>query len=188
MKAATKDGAPIETQVDVKELPTLPDTGGDLAVAEINSPTQPIIQLRQVVKVYTTGAGDFTAINNPPLANSARGQELATAKHFRDKEIDKWRGPASYDANAPDPRAPQDSAATEVYYRVQVTDEGTGMSEEVMRHIFEPFFTTKEQGEGTGLGLSVSYGIVQDHRGWIDVESKIGEGTRFSVYIPKELS
>jgi len=53
-----------------------------------------------------------------------------------------------------------------------------------MPKIFEPFFTTKESGKGTGLGLAISLGIVQQHRGWIDVETRPGHGTTFHVYLP----
>ncbi len=66
--------------------------------------------------------------------------------------------------------------------RIDVQDTGAGISAEVLPHVFEPFFTTKEPGEGTGLGLAVVYGIVDDHRGWIEVESS-GGGTTFSVYL-----
>ena len=67
---------------------------------------------------------------------------------------------------------------------VVVEDEGTGISPENLPHIFDPFFTTKDVGAGTGLGLSVSYGIVQDHGGTIDVRSEVGKGTRFEVRLP----
>ena len=67
---------------------------------------------------------------------------------------------------------------------VTVTDHGTGMGEDTLERVFEPFFTTKDVGEGTGLGLAVAYGIVQEHGGFITVESKLGEGSRFEVYLP----
>lgn len=69
------------------------------------------------------------------------------------------------------------------YVVLSVVDTGIGMEEEVVENIFNPFFTTKEE-KGTGLGLTVSQGIVQDHEGWIEVESKIGKGSQFRVYLP----
>ena len=68
------------------------------------------------------------------------------------------------------------------YVVVCVKDTGVGMEKEVLQNIFNPFFTTKDTG--TGLGLMVSQGIVQDHEGWIDVESEIGKGSVFKVYLP----
>jgi len=65
-----------------------------------------------------------------------------------------------------------------------VADTGAGMDEEVKEHLFEPFFTTKGVDKGTGLGLSVVYGIVQEHQGWIDVESQVGQGSCFEIYLP----
>jgi signal transduction histidine kinase len=67
---------------------------------------------------------------------------------------------------------------------VRVEDEGDGIAPEHVPHVFEPFFTTKDVGEGTGLGLSVAYGIVHDHGGWIEVQSVLGKGTEFAVYLP----
>lgn len=67
---------------------------------------------------------------------------------------------------------------------LSVADTGTGMSAEVLEHIYEPFFTTKGVGGGSGLGLSQAYGIISQHGGFIDVESSIGEGTTFSIYLP----
>jgi len=68
------------------------------------------------------------------------------------------------------------------YVEVCVEDTGVGMDREVILNIFNPFFTTKNRG--TGLGLMVSQGIIQDHEGWIDVESEIGKGSVFRVYLP----
>jgi signal transduction histidine kinase len=70
------------------------------------------------------------------------------------------------------------------YLCLSVKDQGEGITPENLPHIFEPFFTTKDVGEGTGLGLAVTYGIIREHGGWITVESTRHQGTTFSVYLP----
>lgn len=68
--------------------------------------------------------------------------------------------------------------------RIDVTDTGTGILPEDLEHIFDPFYTTKEVGQGTGLGLSVTYGLVKKHGGYIVVDSTVGQGSTFTVFLP----
>jgi CheY-like chemotaxis protein len=75
----------------------------------------------------------------------------------------------------------------QAYVELIVADTGLGMSAETMRRIFEPLFTTKSSTQGTGLGLSIVHGIVRSHGGFIHVESKLGKGSQFHVFLPKGL-
>ena len=70
------------------------------------------------------------------------------------------------------------------YVQISVSDTGTGIPEDIKNKIFEPFFTTKEPGKGTGLGLSMVYGAINDHQGYLSVESTLGVGSVFTVFLP----
>ena len=98
-------------------------------------------------------------------------------------EIDLTR----YRVKAGDPSAPDDLAPGR-YVRLTVRDNGVGIADEVRDRIFDPYFTTRETGEGTGLGLSVVLGIVEEYGGRISVESAPGYGTAFDIYFPAAIS
>jgi signal transduction histidine kinase len=82
------------------------------------------------------------------------------------------------------PEQSAESASDGAFIAVQ--DQGTGIRAEDLPHIFEPFFTTKKTGEGTGLGLSIAQGIIQEHGGWISVDSREGAGSCFTIHILKD--
>jgi signal transduction histidine kinase len=90
------------------------------------------------------------------------------------------------DASPPGAKITIRTNASNEHVELSVIDRGSGIPPEVRERIFDPFFTTKKQGEGTGLGLSISYGIVRDHGGQIEVQSVVGQGSTFTVRLPRK--
>jgi len=88
------------------------------------------------------------------------------------------------DASPPNAKVTVTTRANHAGIEIEVADQGSGIPAEIRERIFDPFFTTKPVGEGTGLGLSISYGIITEHGGRIDLESEVGNGTRFTVHLP----
>lgn len=86
----------------------------------------------------------------------------------------------------PQPRSPEPGMAPVPMVEIAIIDTGCGIPEKNLKRIFDPFFTSKEVGKGTGLGLSVSHGIVKAHGGTIEVESTVGKGSVFRIYLPVE--
>jgi signal transduction histidine kinase len=85
----------------------------------------------------------------------------------------------------PEEAAGQSRARPGDFIRLEVSDTGEGIAPENLPRIFEPFFTTKEPGKGTGLGLATVFGIVERHHGWIEIQSEVGVGTTFQIFLPR---
>jgi signal transduction histidine kinase len=71
------------------------------------------------------------------------------------------------------------------YVRLSVSDTGEGMTEDVRQKAIDPFFTTKPQGQGTGLGLSMTFGYIRQSNGFMKIDSELGKGTRLSIFMPR---
>ena len=137
------------------------------------------ISLQQIFKANPSIAnGDPTQIQNA-LLNLALNARDAMPKGgsltFETKIIELSK--EFYSAKV-------DKIAPGKYIEISIVDTGTGMTEETQKRIFEPFFTTKEVGKGAGMGLAAAYGTINNHKGVIDVCSKLGEGTVVKTYLP----
>src|SRR5437667_454445 len=132
-------------------------------ITEWRQAQQRLSETEKLAAVGQLAAGVMHEINNPLATILACCEALA----LRGEEL----APAARDAQ-------------EEY--LKFIDTGTGIKQEDLPKIFEPFFTTKPQGRGTGLGLSICYGIIAEHRGRIEVESQVGIGSNFKVYLPVE--
>ena len=123
----------------------------------------------------------------PVYADADAGQLEQAITNLTMNAAQAMNGAGRVDVTIDQARAhpPADVGGTERdYLRIRVRDEGCGIPPEHLPRLFEPFFTTKDVGEGTGLGLAVTYGIIREHGGWIDVASEVGRGTTFTIHIP----
>lgn len=118
-------------------------------------------QIHQVVMNIITNAYHATEIEGGKIAIELREKEVDEGSKLTELEPRPGR-----------------------YALLSVSDTGHGIPADLRGKIFDPYFTTKEQGKGTGLGLAVVYGIIQAHEGYIDVNSEIGKGTTFNIYLP----
>jgi len=126
---------------------------------------------------------------NPEQIEQVLVNLLVNAIHASESPGKVTIGIGTAGANPPaDLTPPVGAPGDEPRYAVlSVKDEGIGIAPDILPRIFEPFFTTKHVGEGTGLGLSVAYGIVREHSGWIEVTSERNKGSCFRVFLPMEL-
>jgi signal transduction histidine kinase len=133
----------------------------ELAVTECPQPTTTWVDLGQIQQVLTNLV--VNAIQATPPGGTV------TISSARENHLTKTR----------------EGCPPGDYFRLSVADTGHGIPQELLDRLFEPFVTTKDVGQGTGLGLSIAYGIVREHGGWIDVQSEVGKGSLFQIYLPE---
>lgn len=124
---------------------------------------------------------------SPPMVDVNRAQMEHVLANFIDNAIQAMPdgGSVTTRVGTKRTRSPWGENVKEALYAyLVVEDQGTGISHGDLPKIFDPFFTTKDVGEGTGLGLSLAFGIVREHQGWIDVTSEPQKGSRFTVFLP----
>lgn len=162
----------------------------DAAIAEMEKLLITLLEHRIELQIWANDAPLYTRVDPTQLSACI----LNLAINARDAMPDGGTLQIScYGATVPpaDERTPDDEddifpkAAAGDYVVVTVQDTGTGIPADILGNIFEPFFSTKEPGKGTGLGLSIVHSWVEESNGFIDVESVEGEGTTFSIYLPR---
>jgi len=121
-----------------------------------------ISQIEQVIVNMVVNARDAIGENSGSIAIKTYNHSCVRKKHIGHRAMPKGE-----------------------YVVIEIQDTGSGIPEDMLERIFEPFFSTKEVGEGTGLGLSTVYGIIEQSQGFIDVQSTVGEGTTFLLYFPE---
>ncbi len=128
---------------------------------------------------------DDHAVDTTASVDEGQLQQVVTNLVLNAIQATPTGGRVELSVRRADETAPADvGTPARTYVRIDVVDTGSGMDAPTAKRVFEPFFTTKPVGDGTGLGLSVSWGIVREHGGWISVESEPGQGSRFSVHLP----
>jgi signal transduction histidine kinase len=157
---------PHLTEVDVKQLVT--------STVDMLSP---LAEKRNVLLRHSGGEGAIRADGNQMQQAIANLIVNAIQASDAGGTVDVTVGPYAGTADATGARG-------NGFVEVSIEDTGNGIAPEHLPHIFEPFFTTKDVGDGTGLGLAVTYGIVREHGGWIDVASEPGKGARFAIVLP----
>lgn len=162
----------------------------DTAITEMEKLLITLLEHRIELQIWANDAPLYTRVDPTQLSACI----LNLAINARDAMPDGGTLQIScYGATVPsaDERSPDDEddifpkAAAGDYVVVTVQDTGTGIPADILGNIFEPFFSTKEPGKGTGLGLSIVHSWVEESNGFIDVESVEGEGTTFSIYLPR---
>jgi two-component system, cell cycle sensor histidine kinase and response regulator CckA len=127
--------------------------------------------------------GEFVVIADPTRLQQALMNILLNASDAM-PDGGRLRLTLSHISIAPDQQPPLPDVGAGDWVQIIIADEGTGIAQEHLPRIFDPFFTTKAPGKGTGLGLAQVYGIVKQHDGSIIVDSKVGEGTTMTIYLP----
>jgi PAS domain S-box-containing protein len=156
-----------------------------LNLVEVISHTEPILRRLVLDKIVITMAATQPSILVRANETALNQIVLNLIVNARDAMPDG--GTASIELSPRtlrETRAPAMGIMAGEYASLKVSDTGHGMSEDVQRHLFEPFYTTKASDQGTGLGLSIVYGIVKGLGGAIDVQSEVGRGTAFTIYLP----
>jgi signal transduction histidine kinase len=141
---------------------------------------EPICEDRKV-DVVVLGRGNITARIDPGKVLQVLTNLMMNAVHAMPEG-----GTITLRVDREHVEDPKDRhAAKGDFVKISVEDEGVGIAPERLGEIFDAFFTTKKEGEGTGLGLSVCHGIMREHGGWIEVQSEVGRGSRFTIFLPE---
>jgi PAS domain S-box-containing protein len=138
--------------------------------------TDPRIELRQRVDTAARVDGDVTLLSQVLLNLCLNARDAMPAGGWIEIRADEVVFPDA---------APHGNHRAGRFVRLSVEDTGSGIPPDLLARVFEPFFTTKPVGEGTGLGLAMVHGIVEQHNGWVEVRSEVGLGTRFDLYLPR---